>query len=51
VEHLPNIGPDAVLNVMECSMVPVRVAGISPESLRLRFSSEGEKVEGEKEGD
>ena len=43
MKHTANVGADAVPNVLESSMVPLRMTGISPEGLgprRMRSDSD-----------
>ena len=45
MEHAADIGADGVVDVVEGAVVPLRVAGISPESLRFGLGLKREQAQ------
>lgn len=51
VEHAAHIGADAILDVVERAVVPLRVPGVSPKSLARRVSPREESAKEDEEDD
>lgn len=49
MKHAADVGPDAVPDVLEGAVVPLRMAGISPEGLRRRLGSRREQTQRQEE--